>query len=183
MGSMRERCNNPNHRAYASYGGRGISVCARWDDFAAFAEDVGERPSKDHSLDRIDVNGNYEPSNCRWATKSEQSNNRRDNRHLVVRGQMMSHKDAAELLGVPYQALREASRRSESFDAEAYAANFQPLRKVTPEIATKIVEMRKAGSSSAEISVSVGLSKAKVTQVLNGRDGRWRPYDYFAKAA
>src|SRR5688572_1683194 len=74
---MRERCRNPKSRAYANYGGRGISVCARWDDYENFLSDMGEPPSKGHSLDRINNNGNYEPSNCRWATKSEQQGNQR----------------------------------------------------------------------------------------------------------
>lgn len=76
--SMKERCTNPNNRVYSYYGGRGISVCERWfNSFTNFVEDMGDRPSAEYSLDRIDVNGNYEPSNCRWATVSEQRINTR----------------------------------------------------------------------------------------------------------
>lgn len=74
---MKTRCSNPNHQAYKDYGGRGIRVCDRWLVFKNFLVDMGERPSKLHSLDRIDVNGNYEPSNVRWATPKEQVANKR----------------------------------------------------------------------------------------------------------
>lgn len=76
-GAMRQRCNNPNHKHYHHYGWRGIRICERWDDFALFLEDMGERPSPKHSLDRIDVDGNYEPGNVRWATPQEQRRNTR----------------------------------------------------------------------------------------------------------
>lgn len=74
---MRDRCNNPRNKQYPHYGGRGISVCERWDDYEAFVMDMGDRPTPKHSVDRIDVNGNYEPNNCRWATPSQQAQNSR----------------------------------------------------------------------------------------------------------
>jgi len=76
---MIRRCESPSFKQYKDYGGRGITVCARWrTSFEAFFDDIGERPSSGHSIDRIDVNGNYEPGNVRWATSSEQNQNRRN---------------------------------------------------------------------------------------------------------
>jgi hypothetical protein len=77
--AMRQRCWNPNATGYENYGGRGITICERWaakDGFARFVEDLGERPWE-HSIDRINVDGNYEPGNCRWATDEMQAMNKR----------------------------------------------------------------------------------------------------------
>lgn len=84
---MKARCESPGSPVYARYGERGIQVCERWrSSFEAFLADMGNRPSPKHSLDRIDVNGNYEPSNCRWATQAVQQRNRRNNVVVTVDG-------------------------------------------------------------------------------------------------
>ena len=80
--SMHDRCNNPKSNGYHNYGGRGITVDPIWESFDQFLADMGPRPSSLYSLDRIDVNGNYAPGNCRWATAKEQANNRQH--HNVV---------------------------------------------------------------------------------------------------
>jgi hypothetical protein len=88
--SMRVRCTEPTVRSYQRYGGRGITVCDRWLKFENFLADMGERPSSEHSLDRIDNDGPYDPANCRWATRIEQATNRAVVRRLEYRGKIYS---------------------------------------------------------------------------------------------
>lgn len=97
--AMRARCLNPNASDYGYYGGRGITICARWDRFENFLEDLGERPPG-KTLERIDNDGNYEPGNVRWATKSEQCRNTRQNHYLTHDGETLLISDWAKRLGV-----------------------------------------------------------------------------------
>lgn len=107
--TMRERCNNPKSRDYGNYGGRGIKVCARWDDFKNFAADMGDRPIG-HSIDRIDNSRGYEPENCRWATTKQQLNNTRRNRVLSLDGREQTLSQWAEELNMDWFTLRERLR-------------------------------------------------------------------------
>ncbi len=98
---MRLRCLDPKHKAYPSYGGRGITVCQRWlESPQAFLDDMGPKPSPLHELDREDNNGNYEPGNCRWVTRSVNDRNRRSSRFLEFRGESRTVAEWCELLGL-----------------------------------------------------------------------------------
>jgi hypothetical protein len=105
--NMRRRCADESNVGYADYGGRGIRVCAQWQaSFETFYADMGPRPSDDHTIDRIDVNGNYEPSNCRWATDEEQRHNRRDNRLIEFNGHTLCVAVWAARTGLPSATIR-----------------------------------------------------------------------------
>lgn len=99
---MRERCNNKKHKNYKHYGGRGIKVCDEWnnslDKFCEWAMANGYQEGL--TIDRIDVNGNYEPSNCRWATMKEQNRNRRNNRYLTYNGKRKTMAEWSEITGL-----------------------------------------------------------------------------------
>ena len=116
---MRERCRNPKNRKYPIYGGRGIQVCDRWiSSFQNFIMDMGNRPGPKHSLERRDGNGNYEPSNCVWATATEQNNNRSSNRHLFVDGKKLTVAQASKLTGISHATILGRLDSGKS-DAEA----------------------------------------------------------------
>jgi hypothetical protein len=98
---MRKRCLCATGRAYADYGGRGITICDRWlNSYANFLADMGRKPSRKHSLDRIDNNRGYSPDNCRWATQNQQVTNRRDTVFVPFNGKSIPIGDAARLTGI-----------------------------------------------------------------------------------
>ena len=104
---MIKRCTNPKAKNYPSYGGRGIKVCDSWlNSFDHFISDIGPRPSPSHSIDRKEVNGDYEPNNCRWATATEQANNRRCTHWIEFRGQKRTITEWSRDLGLTPTALR-----------------------------------------------------------------------------
>lgn len=108
---MLRRCANPRRVEYARYGGRGIRVCKRWRaSFAAFLEDVGQRPDGG-TLERIDNDGHYEPGNVVWATRTEQANNRRSNRRITFSGETRTLIQWARLTGIGYNTIKERLNR------------------------------------------------------------------------
>ncbi len=128
-GNMNHRCATPQHPKYPSYGGRGIYVCKRWHDFAAFFADMGLRPADKHSIDRINNDGSYTcgkhdlcddcreknaPANCRWATCKEQQNNTRANRYITYQGRTQSVAEWAQETGISANTIRTRHDRGES---------------------------------------------------------------------
>lgn len=105
---MKRRCLEINNPVYHNYGGRGVKICDRWlNSFENFLSDMGNAPSLKHSLDRYpNVNGDYEPSNCRWATSVEQNNNKQKTVKITYKGRTQSMKDWCRELNLPYGRIR-----------------------------------------------------------------------------
>lgn len=114
---MRLRCRDPKAANYDNYGGRGIKVCDRWNNsFKNFLTDMGERPSAAHTIDRIDSDKGYAPGNCRWATKAEQVNNRRNAVNLTFNGRTLNAKQWADELGLSVACIRKRIANGWSID-------------------------------------------------------------------
>lgn len=130
---MRQRCSNPKNSSFKRYGARGIVVCERWQKFENFLADMGPKPvgpKRFFSVERKNNNGNYEPSNCKWATQTEQSNNRRSNRIVSWNGVTKTVTQWASELGIKVQTLgyriRDAWPVEEAFTrpVRKYERNF-----------------------------------------------------------
>jgi len=99
--AMKQRCYSPKNAYYHLYGGRGVSVCDQWkNSFTAFIEDMGQKPTPKHTIDRIDTNGNYEPGNCRWATAYQQANNQRNTILVEFNGKTQSTSEWSKEVGI-----------------------------------------------------------------------------------
>lgn len=107
---MKKRCTYVKGKEYKYYGGRGISICERWEDFENFLTDMGPRP-EGLTLDRIDVNGNYEPGNCRWISMEEQLGNKRCTQWVVFNGEKMCLRKACRLSGVDHNSIAHQPAR------------------------------------------------------------------------
>lgn len=116
---MLQRCDNPKTKKFRLYGGRGIKVCERWREFVNFYADMGPRPTSRHSIERRDGNGDYEPSNCYWATPTQQANNTTQNHKVTYRGQTMNLTQAIRLGGttVNFSVVRARMKRGWSVEA------------------------------------------------------------------
>lgn len=133
---LRQRCNNPKDDAYHRYGGRGIKVCERWSSFQNFLDDMGEAPEA-LTLDRIDNDGNYEPGNCRWATRKEQARNRTSNVNLTFEGKTLNLTAWSEVTGISQGTM--TARLARGWSAERTLTEPVPNSKVTFDGETKTV--------------------------------------------
>lgn len=110
-----KRCKNPSATGWHLYGGRGIDVCDRWLSFDNFVSDMGPRPSPEHTVDRVDVDGNYAPDNCRWASRLEQAANRRNNVSFVRDGVRYVAAEVAHAYGIQCQLVAQRARKGKTF--------------------------------------------------------------------
>lgn len=146
----KDRCFNPGNPDYSDYGGRGIGMDPKWaESFPQFSKDMGPRPSLQHSIDRINTNGNYEPGNCRWATPEEQATNRRTTRWLTYNGVTKSQEQWAETLGMSPGALCVRLRHMPVEEALRTPKFHSPQ----PE---RIMELRTQGHSFYAIGRTLG---------------------------
>jgi hypothetical protein len=134
---MHTRCSNSNATRYDCYGGRGIRVCDRWNSFECFLQDMGERPEK-MTIERIDNNGNYEPSNCCWATKKTQARNQRSNHRITYTGCTKTLVEWAEDTGLTYSALKCRIRKAKPL-ASALRPEHQNFHMVSYEGKTQSI--------------------------------------------
>lgn len=180
-----DRCLNPENPAYENYGGRGISICDRWrfgeggiHPFRCFMSDMGEKPSPKHSIDRIDVDGNYEPSNCRWADAKTQARNKRETLFATIEGETLPLAEWADRAGVDYLTFysRIANHGMSPEEAFAMPADVETLKRqlkrepeptiqlnvrIDPELAEELEKLAiKADVTKA--AVVIGALKAHV---------------------
>lgn len=120
---MRLRCNNPNDKHYLWYGGRGIKVCERWNDFRSFVADMGPKPSWKYTVERIDNNGDYDPFNCIWGTHEQQGVNKRGVRLLTYQNETLTISQWARKFNMPYSLLWSRLQRMGISEALEYVPN------------------------------------------------------------
>lgn len=168
--TMKQRCSNPNVASYKDYGGRGIKVCKRWvDSFEAFFDDMGDRPSPQHSIERRDNDGDYSPSNCFWAIKEVQVKNRRNNRMLTANGETLHMAEWARRLGCNPAAII-ARLNSGMDEAEAVTKPVPP--RPNAKLANKDVQYIRSAYpdlSMEKIAATLGVSKKTVFNVIHGK--------------
>jgi hypothetical protein len=165
--AMRKRCSVPTHPYYYIYGGRGIKVCERWEhSFEAFINDMGERPSSKHSIDRIDVNGDYEPRNCRWATAAEQTRNSRRNVRVSIDGETRVVEDWGKTSPVSAGAIRR--RLAAGWDpTRAVVASNQSPRELSQQEIDSIRAKYAGGMSYNAIAKDVGIHGSTVWKICS----------------
>src|SRR5690554_1858227 len=126
--NMRQRCRNKNSPTFHRYGGRGIAICERWDNFDLFVADMGEKPTPAHTLDRENNDGPYSPDNCRWATRKEQSRNVERNLIAVVEGKSYLAVELADVAGIAAKSIQKRAIKGLPLERV-----ISPLRQKVPD--------------------------------------------------
>ena len=170
--NMRQRCYNLNFKYYRNYGGRGITICDEWQDFYAFEQlAYANGYSDDLTIDRIDTNGNYEPSNCRWATMKVQANNKRNNRLITHNGKTQTESQWADELGISYATMRNRLHKGLPIDRVFEDKDLRTTDKITYKGKTQTVTewARETGVPRKNISrrLARGWSLDKVFSLKN----------------
>jgi len=173
--AMKDRCYNPNSKKYADYGGRGITICDEWkNDFRKFIEDMGPRPYR-HSIDRKDNDGNYEPTNCRWATPKEQANNRSSNRLLTLDGITLNIEQWSKKLNLKRVTINYRLGKGLPIE-EVLSTTINKAGYTGKEVIAYHVESRTLvfDSTVKTLTTNIGLPYHYVNQRL--REGKHKPY-------
>lgn len=162
---MIRRCESPKHNRYVRYGGRGIKVCKRWrESFDAFVDDMGPKPDG-LSLDRIDNDGNYEPTNCRWATDEEQNRNRSITRQIAHDGKTQTLPEWAEETGVPWSVLDCRLRKGWTV-ARALTTPARTYAKITEREVRQIRERCALGEQQKDVAAAFGIAPQTVSGIV-----------------
>lgn len=176
--AMLQRCQNPRNPVFRRYGGRGITVCDRWQSFENFYADMGSRPTPKHSIDRIDNNGNYEPGNCRWATPHEQARNRGDNYLIEWRGETRCLSDWCEVVGLTYSTVKgrldsgwSVERALTADIPEHVAGSAHTDTEETCELGELVQGVWLGAGQFHSLARQTGLGRSTVSGVLQGKRG------------
>lgn len=168
---IKQRCYNQKNNHFHCYGGRGITVCDRWlESFDNFLSDMGVKPSEKHSLDRYpDMNGNYEPGNCRWATDEQQARNKRNNVRIEFKGQSMVLTEWARFFRINHSSLRLQLNKM-PFDQvyEHYTSDFRQ-NKLTNEQVGQIRNKYDGGTRKINLAREYNVSHSLITQIVENK--------------
>ena len=162
---MLNRCENQHVHDFPRYGGRGVSVCERWHSFENFLADMGARPSGT-TIDRKENSGNYEPENCRWATREEQGRNKRTNHFVRCRGNRVTVAEAAEMCGHNYNSLHAFLRRNPDYCGDVACLKFVSQMKLDREKADQICAI---DLSDRKAAAMFGVSRTLIRMVRKGQ--------------
>lgn len=190
--TMRLRCSNPANKAYPNYGGRGIRVCDRWqDNFLAFLEDMGRKPSPQHEIDRTNNDGHYEPGNCRWVLRKENDRNRRSNHLLTYRGETKPLIAWCDELNLPAGTVSKRLQAGWS-DEKALSTPVAPRRpfgspaperqlkrphrsRISEERRERVIELIALGLTQEQVSTTMSISINSVGRIVQKHRTRTLP--------